>query len=548
MSEETPVLIVGGSMVGLASALFLAHHGIRPLLVERHARLSMHPRSISATPRTMEILRALGLEREVRAAENPNARYGRVVQVESLAGRELGWFDGPFREDDDGVSATGWTLIGQDRLEPILFARAEALGADIRLATEMVDFHADVDGVTAVIRDRASGATRTVRAAYLIAADGNRSGIRATLGIGTHGLGTFSRQLNVLFRADLTEYVAGRRFFLCFVNRPEVHGVLGQLDASPDGRWRFAASVSPGQTHDRYSERRCAELVRTAVGVADLDLTVLDVTSWEIAARVADRFRAGRVLLAGDAAHVMPPTGGFGGNLGVQDAHNLAWKLSLVLRGAAAPGLLDSYDAERRPVAEFTVDQGVLRYRQHSNLDEAEAARFRPPSTVQFGHIYRSPAVLPENPDDGAVVEDPTRPSGRPGTRAPHLWLRHHGRDIGVHDLVRRDFLLLAAARGGAWLAAAERAATDLGIPVDAYQVDSAGLVDVDGAIQNRYGLTDTGAVLIRPDGFIAYRAARLPGDAAAALTGVLGRLLGGRGPVRRQPGADRAGLVADRP
>ncbi len=531
MNETTPVLIVGGSMVGLASALFLARQGVRPLLVERHERISAHPRAQAASPRTMELLRPLGLEEAVRAAENPHARYGDIMQVESLAGRELGRFDGPFRHDVSGASAVGWTLIGQDKLEPILRERAERLGADIRFGVELVSHEQDEEGVTAVIRS-ASGRLHEVRARYLIAADGNRSPIRERAGIGTHGRGAFGRQMIVVFRADLRPYVAGRAFFLCFVSNPQVHGVLGQLGAEGSDRWCIAPSLDTEDSHQRYDEARCVELVRAAVGVPDLPVQVESADSWEIAARVADSFRDRRVFLAGDSAHVMPPTGGFGGNMGVQDAHNLAWKLALVLRGLATPALLDSYEAERLPVAEFCVEQGVIRYLQRSGLDSASAARHRPEATVLFGHVYRSAATLPgDTPDPaaGEVVEDPTQPSASAGTRAPRLRLLRGGAEVDVHDLVAEGFTLLTGAKGTDWVLAARQTAVVLGVEVAVSLVGSSRLVDLDGVFAERYQVEETGAVLVRPDGFIAWRCVSLPPDPPAVLTGVMARVLGRR-------------------
>ncbi|GGZ10917.1 FAD-dependent monooxygenase [Streptomyces poonensis] len=519
--ETTEVLIVGGSMVGLAQALFLARQGIRPLLVERHAEISAHPRAQAASPRTMELLRALGLEDAVRARENPHAQYGDILQAESLTGAELGRFDGPFRHDPNDVGTTGWTLIGQDRLEPVLRERAEELGADIRFATEMTEFTQDADGVTAVLRDLGDGSERTVRARYLVAADGSRAPVRTSLGIGRHGPGVFGRQMNIVFHADLDPYVAGRTFFLCFVSNPTVKGVLGKLGGADSDRWVLAPSLPPGADHRAYGTEDCVELVRAAVGVPDLPVAVESATSWEIAAWVADRFRSGRVLLAGDCAHVMPPTGGFGGNMGIQDAHNLAWKLARVLRGEAGPGLLDTYEQERAPVAEFTVDQGVIRYLQRSGLDEAAAARHRPETTVLFGHVYRSDAVIGEAGDDGTgVVEDPTTPSGRPGTRAPHLPLVRQGKEIPLHDLLDGDFWLLAGPNGTAW----QEPAATLGLSF--HRVGTEEPPEVVERFLARYGVQDTGAVLLRPDGFIAWRGTDLPEHPAESLMTTLDTVL----------------------
>ncbi|MFD4790057.1 FAD-dependent monooxygenase [Streptomyces sp. NPDC058459] len=526
MAERTDVLIVGGSMVGLAQALFLARQGIRPLLVERHSHVSAHPRAQAASPRTMELMRALGLEERVRAQENPHAQYGDILQVESLAGAELGRFDGPFRHDPNEVGTTGWTLIGQDRFEPVLLAKAGELGADIRFGTELVGYEQDADGVTAVLRDLRDGSETTVRASYLVAADGVRSPVREGLGIGTHGQGVFGRQMNIIFRASLDEYVDGRRFFLCFVSNDRVKGVLGRLDGGD--RWVLAPSLPPQETHAEFSEEECVDMVRAAVGVPDLGVEVETVSSWEIAARVADRFRYGRVFLAGDSAHVMPPTGGFGGNMGVQDAHNLAWKLALVLRDRAGAGLLDSYEEERFPVAEFTVEQGVIRYLQRSGLDAEVAARHRSETTVLFGHVYRSGAVLaePGADDDGATVEDPAQPSGRPGTRAPHFTLRTDGRDRPLHDVLTGDWLLLTGPDAGLWERAAGGASRLTGVGIACHRVGAEEPAEVAEDFLKKYGITASGAALVRPDGFLAWRSAEQPADPAVELSAVVHRLL----------------------
>ncbi|MEV6674503.1 FAD-dependent monooxygenase [Streptomyces sp. NPDC051162] len=525
--EKVEVLIAGGSMVGLAQALFLAQQGIRPLLVERHAEISAHPRAQAASPRTMELMRALGLEDAVRANENPHAQYGDILQAQSLSGAELGRFDGPFRHDPNDVGTTGWTLIGQDRFEPVLRDRAQELGADLRFATELVGFEQDADGVTAVLRDLGDGSTRTVRARYLVAADGLRAPVRESLGIGVHGQGVFGRQMNVIFHADLGPYVAGRTFFLCFVNNPQVKGVLGKLGGDGSDRWVLAPSLRPEDSHQEYGTEECVALVRAAVGVPDLPVEVESSTSWEIAAWVADRFRSGRVLLVGDCAHVMPPTGGFGGNMGVQDAHNLAWKLALVLRGQAGPGLLDSYEQERAPVAEFTVEQGVIRYLQRSGLDEEAAARHRPETTVLFGHVHRSDAVLREDgPDDGSPVEDPSVPSGRPGTRAPHLLLRRGGADVPLHDLLDGGFWLLAGPGGGDWEAAAAQVRSTTGLDLAFHRVGGGEPPEVAERFLKAYGVGFTGAALIRPDGVLAWRSPRQPAAPAEELSSALARLL----------------------
>jgi putative polyketide hydroxylase len=519
--DSFEVLVVGGSMVGLATAVFLRRHGIRVLVVERQAQISAHPRAQAASPRSMELFRALGLEAEIRARETADAKYGDVLQVSSLAGAEIGRFPGPFQHDQSAVGTTGWTLIGQDQLEPVLLAKGTESGAEIWFGTELIRFAQDNDGVDVVLRDTRDGAQRSFRVQYMIAADGVNAETRTRLGIGAHGRGTFGRQMSVIFHAPLEETVAGREFFLCFVSNEQVKGVLGNIAGD---RWVLALSLEAHDRHSAYTREACVELVRAATGVSGLPVAIESWTSWEIAASVADRFRSGRVLLAGDCAHIMPPTGGFGGNMGVQDGHNLAWKLALILRGLAGPALLDSYEHERIPVAEFTVDQGVIRYLQRSGLDEAQAARHQPEPTVLFGHIYRSSAILADSgsTDDGSPVEDPTRPSGRPGTRAPHVLLHRDGHEVPVHDLLDGGFWLIAGPDGKDWEPAVASVAAASGIRLDFHRITGGDGSAAAERFATAYGVGRDGAALIRPDGFIAWRARQLPSAPLADLRAAL--------------------------
>ncbi len=249
---------------------------------------------------------------------------------------------------------------------------------------------------------------------------------------------------------------------------------------------------------------------------------------WNACAEWADRLQDGRVFLVGDAAHNMPPTGGFGGNTGVQDGHNLAWKLALVLEGVAGPELLATYDAERRPVAELTVEQAYTRYvlRLAPELGKDDLQPLVPEAAVELGYRYRVGAVVPEVDGDDAMVEDPATPSGRPGTRAPHLALIRAGTPISVLDLMGRNFVLLAGGEGEPWRTAAASVGPRLGIAVDAYRVGDGDLVDEAGRFEELYDTGPAGAVLIRPDGFVAWRTRAADDDPEAVLTATLARVL----------------------
>jgi hypothetical protein len=277
-----------------------------------------------------------------------------------------------------------------------------------------------------------------------------------------------------------------------------------------------------------YTDADLVRWVREAVGAPDMAVEIEDVQRWNAAAEWAQRFRAGRVFIAGDAAHVMPPTGGYGGNCGVQDAHNLAWKLAAVLKGQADESLLDTYEEERLPVVRMTVEQAYTRY--VTRLDPALGTEGLEPmlddAVIDLGYRYRSAAITADEPDDGATWEDPHAPSGRAGFRVPNIRVRRNGADVSTVDLVDRNFLLLCG--DGAWSGAAAAAVARLGVPLDVVRVAEDGdVTDVDGDFAKAYGIEPSGATLIRPDGIVAWRSVEAGEDPAGALGDALARALG---------------------
>jgi len=257
---------------------------------------------------------------------------------------------------------------------------------------------------------------------------------------------------------------------------------------------------------------------------------VESVMHWNASADVASAFRTGRVFIAGDAAHVMPPNGGFGGNTGVQDAHNLAWKLALVLSGRAQPVLLNTYAAEREPPGTLTVEQAYTRYvvRTDPRLKPGGMAPLVPDLNIELGYVYRSSAIDSSEPDDGVLHVNPRESRGRPGTRAPHVWLELDGARLSTLDLFGTRFTLLGGPAAQDWCRCARAASAETGIPLDAFTPGSDGLSDPGGILPSAYGIQSSGCVLVRPDGFIAWRArgAEPPsvGTLSAVLTGILGR------------------------
>ncbi|MGC4769661.1 FAD-dependent monooxygenase [Micromonospora sp. DT44] len=527
--EKVPVLIVGGGLAGLSAAVFLAWHGVTPTLVERHPDTSTHPKARAINPRTMELYRAVDMEAAVRAGRSPISGNTDLVHVETLAGRERVRMPNASPAAIDRISPTGWTLIDQNQLEPILRRRAVEVGADVRFHTEVTAL-AEVDGgVLVTLVDRGTGVSRQVLAEYVVAADGSRSPMRELLGVGHHGRGTITNLVSFFFQADLEPALRDRRIIAAYVNNPEVRGTIIPIDN--EKRWVFNVSFFPdrGERAEDFDEERCVRLARAAVGIPDLAVGIehTGMPAWDISAKVADRMSDGRVFFAGDAAHVMPPTGAFGASTGIQDAYNLAWKLALVHRGRAGAGLLASYDTERRPVAEETVRQAMLRFavREGSQLSDV-AAEMVSEETMTFGYRYPAGAFVGEGAA-GALLEDPERPTGRPGARAPHVVLHEDGSPRSTIDLFGRGFVLLARPGGGDWAAAAAAVEAELGVPVEVHTVGEPGtLRDPGGQFDARYGTGPGGASLVRPDGFVAWRTPDFPVDPVGALARALRTVL----------------------
>ncbi|HXQ25290.1 MAG TPA: FAD-dependent monooxygenase [Candidatus Acidoferrales bacterium] len=530
---EVPVLIVGGSLVGMSTALLLGHHGIRSLAVEHHRGTAIHPRAAMITQRTMEVLRTVGVEQIVmRKSDEQFVQDGAIMALETLAGKELASFIANLNEGVRDVSPSLRLFITQSLLEPLLKSRAVELGAELRFATELVSFEEDREGVTAVIRERDSGKTATVRARYMVAADGSHSKIRNLLGIRMLGHGVFSNSITIYFHGDVAPLLRGRSLSVMYVLNPVLSGFFRIEKPFTSGflavHWMGDPKNPVTDVSQGLTDERCLELLRAALGDDKVPVTIDSVMHWDAAADTAERFQQGRVFLAGDSAHVMPPSGGFGGNTGVQDAHNLAWKLAFVLKGIAGPDLLPTYDRERRPAAGFTVEQAYSRYvtRSAPYLRSEKMQAIENDLNIEFGYVYHSAAVIPEDASDTRAHENPRQSKGRPGTRAPHLYLQRRAQQISTLDLFGRNFVLLAGPEGNAWCESARAAAKQLGIDVDVHQMGASGLTDPSGGFAAAYGIAPTGAVLVRPDGFVAWRAKNAEGATSQRLASALASVL----------------------
>jgi 2-polyprenyl-6-methoxyphenol hydroxylase-like FAD-dependent oxidoreductase len=348
--EDIPVLIVGGSLVGLTTAMLLGYHGVPSLSVERHAGTAIHPRAGHFQLRTMEVLRQLGLEERVRAKSlEMYSPTGGIIAVESLAGRELATYVRELNEGVEGFSPTRRVFINQDALEPLLRERALELGAIVRNRTEAVALEQDEDGVTVMLRDLDSGDEREVRAGYVVAADGNRSPMREQLGIAMRGYGRLSRSITIYFRADCAGLLRDRNQGVLYVHNPKLRGFF-RLDRTGGNGFLVINTVGEDVTQDSavdvqagLTQERALEFLRTAIGT-DMPMEIVDVANWRAEANWAERLRAGRVFLAGDAAHVVQPSGAKGLNLALADVRLLAAALSRYYRYRDS-GSLETYSA-----------------------------------------------------------------------------------------------------------------------------------------------------------------------------------------------------------
>lgn len=577
---QTDVVVVGSGPAGASAALLLSELGVDNIVITKYRWTANTPRAHITNQRAMEIFRDLGIEDQVLADATPHELVGDTVFCTSIAGEEIGrirtWGTRPDREADYRLASPCLTVdIPQTYLEPILVRNATVRGTQTRFSTEYLSHTQDDAGVSVQVRDRLTGHDYTIRARYLIGADGARSTVAADIDLPYEGAMDIAGSMNITFEADISALVDHRPSVLYWVIQPgaNVGGIGTGLVrmVRPWNEWLIVWGYDINAAPPNLDEEMAKGIVRDLLGMPDLEPEITGFSLWGVNEMYATHLQRGRVFCVGDAVHRHPPSNGLGSNTSIQDSYNLAWKLAAVLKGYAAPALLDSYTAERAPVAKRIVTRANRSAREFVEIFEAlgvvglsgeemaDAIEERKANTPE-GAAKRAALVramdrknyefnahgveLGQFYESGAVLSDGTRPapspdedlyhvmSTSPGAHLPHAWVGDNVDRFAMMDLAPYTrWTLITGVTGESWASAADKVAHELGVPLETVVIgpgrevtdlyyDWAKLREVD----------ESGAVLVRPDKHIAWRSMALPADPEAALRDALNRVLGRTG------------------
>ncbi len=577
----TDVLIIGTGPAGSATAALLSTYGVENMVINRYRWLANTPRAHITNQRAMEVIRDLGreVEDEVYIYGTGQDLMGENVFCTSLAGEEIGrlktWGTHPLSRAEHQLSSPSlMNDCPQTFMEPILFKTACSRGTQARMSTEYVSHEQDADGVTTTCRDRLTGKEFTVRSKFLVGADGGNSMVAQHIGLPFEGKMGVAGSMNIIFKADLSRYVAHRPSVLYWVLQPgsNVGGIgMGLVRmVRPWNEWliNWGYDINEGVAHvdDAYAEG----VARDLIGDPDIDIEITSVSTWTVNNCYAARAHKGRVFCMGDAIHRHPPSNGLGSNTSIQDSFNLAWKLAMVVKGQAGPALLDTYSDERAPVAkqivtranqsieEFgpifgalglleSIDPVKMQQNMDARCDDTEEAERQRDAIrkaiafksyefdahgVEMNQRYRSDAVVTDGQPEPAFARDAElhyQPTTWPGARIPHVWVfAADGSKVSTLDLTGKGrFAILTGIGGQGWVEAAEVVGKELGIDIACHTIGPRQQwQDFTGDWSRASEVRDSGAVLVRPDHHVAWRAEARVADPAAELRRVLKSIL----------------------
>jgi 2,4-dichlorophenol 6-monooxygenase len=576
---ETDVLIVGSGPAGSAAALFLSTLGVPNIMITKYRWTANTPRAHITNQRAMEVFRDLGIEDQVLAEATPHHLIGDTVFCTSIAGEEIGrihtWGTGAGRAADYQLASPCLTVdIPQTYLEPILVKNATVRGTQSRFSTEYLSHTQDADGVVVLVLDRLTGMRYTIRAKYLIGADGARSKVAADIGLPYEGAMDVAGSMNITFKADISAYCEHRPSVLYWVIQPgsNVGGIGAGLVrmVRPWNEWLIVWGYDINDEPPVVDEAAATQIVRSLLGMPDLEVEITGASLWGNNEMYATHLQSGRVFCAGDAVHRHPPSNGLGSNTSIQDSYNLAWKLAAVLNGQASPALLETYSAERAPVAERIVKRANKSSREFVDLfvalgvtaaeteqemvDQIEERKANTPAGaakraalvkamelkhyefnahgVDLGQFYTSGAIVPDGTSPPEPDRDPDlyyQASTVPGAHLPHAWVGDNLRKLAMMDLAPYTrFTLVTGITGQGWESAAGKVASELGIDLATVVIGPGREVtDLYYDWSRLREVDESGALLVRPDKHIGWRAATLPADPESALRAALTRILG---------------------
>jgi 2,4-dichlorophenol 6-monooxygenase len=583
VDEEVPVLIVGGGGAGLTASMLLARQGVEHLLVSARPATSDLPKAHVLNQRAMEVLDDVGVADAIAQRSTPPEQmaatgfYAGFAGPDADYGRRLlrleSW--GAGGADESWRAASAWPQLNlpQIRLEPLLKARADELSPGrIRFNHELLELEQDGEHVRALIRDNGSGREYVVQCEYLLGADGGRR-IAGLVGVEYEGLGVVTQTATLHVSADFSRLASDPDVLIRWIYSPQAGTLIVMVPMGPE---RWGPDSEEWVIHLNYpvdceeSDAQVEADVRSSLGIGDLPMEIHKVTRWSVDAVLASAFSVGRVFLLGDAAHRHPPTGGLGLTSAIHDAQNLCWKVAAVLAGHASPVLLDTYEAERRPVDQRNCQRSLENAVNHFAItgalvapensreenmeqlrrvwsDRAEDAEHRSSVlrsmraqsmefselNVEYGYAYESAAVVPDGSSPPQPLDDIRvyHPSTRPGAPLPHAWIDDEdGNRRPLKNLVEPGRLLLIAGENGEpWCEAARRLTAEADLPLDAVRIGhlDGDLFDPRCAWLRQRQIQSDGAILVRPDRFVAWRQPTAVDDPLGALADALSQILG---------------------